>query len=257
MGSAWEAQKQGSVAVLTMDRPPLNLLRLDDMAELGAHLASLRGDPGIRAIVLTGRGSAFIGGADITTFGGTGPAEAKFALLGGQRVLRDMEEMEKPVVAAVNGYAFGGGCEVALACDIRICAQEARFGQLEINYGIMPGWGGTQRLPRVVGMGLAKDIILTGRTVDAAEAFRIGLVSRVTEGSALMETALEIAGMLASKPPVAIALAKEAINASAECSIPAGGALEADACAITMGTEDCLEGVRAFIEKRMPQFRGR
>ena len=207
--------------------------------------------------MLTGKGKAFIGGADVSQFKVLEPVTAKFGLQASQRVLRDMEEMEKPVIAAVNGYAFGGGCEVILACDIRICSEEARFGQLEINYGIIPGWAATQRLTRTVGFGRAKELVLTGRIISAPEALGMGLVSEVVPGGRLMDKARELAFMLASKAPVAMALAKEMVNASVECSIPVGGAFEAAACAITMGTEDCLEGVRAFMEKRDPEFKGK
>ncbi len=253
----WNVETDGPVATVTIDKPPLNLVMMDDIVELGQRLAELRQDPGVRAIVLTGNGKAFIGGADVSQFKAMDPVTAKFSLQAVQRVLRDMEEMEKPVLAAVNGYAFGGGCEIILACDIRICAERARFGQLEINYGIIPGWAATQRLTRVIGFGRAKDLILTGRIIDATQALGMGLVSEVVPGDELMEKAGELAGLLASKAPVAMALAKEMVNASSESSISVGGAFEAAACAITMGTEDCLEGVRAFMEKRDPEFKGK
>lgn len=257
MKSVWSLEKEGAVAVLTIDKPPLNLVHHEDIVELGEKLADLRQDPGTRAVLLTGAGQAFIGGADITQFERLDPVTAKFGLMAGQRILRDMEEMEKPVLAAVNGYAFGGGCEVALACDIRICSEEARFGQLEINYGVMPGWAGTQRLVKAVGVARAKDLVLTGRIIDPHEALMMGLVSQVVPADELMERAMKVASRLAAKAPVAMALAKEMVNAAAESSIPVGGAYEAAACAITMGTEDSLEGVKAFIEKRKPEFKGR
>ena len=255
--SAWKVEREGDVAVVTIDKPPLNLVVFDDMFELGKAMGELRSDPRIRAVVLTGAGQAFVGGADVKQFGVLDPVTARYELLAGQRVLRDIEEMEKPVIAAVNGVAFGGGCEIALACDIRICSEEARFGQLEINYGIIPGWAGSQRLVRIVGAGRAKELVLTGRVVDAREAHMIGLVSEIVPGPELMERAREIAGMLAAKPPIAVALAKEMVNAAADLSLPLGGSLEAAACAIAMGTEDCIEGVRAFVEKRKPDFKGR
>jgi len=146
---------------------------------------------------------------------------------------------------------------VALACDIRICNEYAKFGQLEINYGVMPGWAGTQRLTKIVGLGRAKDLVLTGRIVDAQEALMMGLVSRVVPAGSMMDEAKEVARLLASKAPVAMALAKEAVNAAAEASIPLGGALEAAVCAITFATEDSREGVKAFLEKRDPDFKGR
>jgi enoyl-CoA hydratase len=257
MESVWTVGKEGAVATLTLNRPPLNLVLFDNIVEMGEKLAELRADSEVRAVILTGTGGSFIGGADITQFEALDPVTAKFGLMAGQRILRDMEEMEKPVIAAVNGFAFGGGCEVALACDMRICSEEARFGQLEINYGVMPGWAGTQRLVKIVGLGRAKDLVLTGRAVDAQEALAMGLVSQVVPADQLMEKARKIASILAGKAPVAMALAKEMVNAAADCSIPLGGAYEAAACAITMGTEDCLEGVKSFVEKRKPQFKGR
>ena len=257
MESVWTLDKDGAVAVLTLNRPPLNLVLFENIVEMGEKLGALREDPEVRAIILTGTGAAFIGGADITQFEALDPVTARFGLMAGQRVLRDIEEMEKPVIAAINGFAFGGGCEVALACDLRICSEEARFGQLEINYGVMPGWAGTQRLTKIVGLGRAKDMVLTGRIVEPQEALMMGLVSQVVPAEALMEKAGKVAKILAAKAPVAMALAKELVNAAADCSIPLGGAFEAASCAITMGTEDCLEGVKSFIEKRKPQFKGR
>lgn len=257
MESVWTLEKDGAVAVLTLNRPPLNLVLFENIVEMGEKLGALREDPEVRAIILTGTGGSFIGGADITQFEALDPVTARFGLMAGQRVLRDIEEMEKPVLAAINGFAFGGGCEVALACDLRICSEEARFGQLEINYGVMPGWAGTQRLTKIVGLGRAKDMVLTGRIVEPQEALMMGLVSQVVPAEALMEKAGKVAKILAAKAPVAMALAKELVNAAADCSIPLGGAFEAASCAITMGTEDCLEGVRSFIEKRKPQFKGR
>lgn len=257
MPGVWTLQKKGGTAFCTIDKPPLNLVQMDDITELGVLLVELRNDPGVRVIVITGAGRAFIGGADVSQFAGAEPVAARYGLLAGQRVLRDMEEMEKPVIAAVNGYAFGGGCEVALACDIRICSESARFGQLEINYGILPGWAATQRLTRIVGFGRSKELILTGRTVDSAEAYRMGLVSEVVPDDELDSRVEELAGMLAEKAPIALALAKEMVNASAESSIPLGGALEATACALAMGTDDSLEGIKAFLERRKPDFKGR
>lgn len=257
MESVWKVEKDGAVAVLAIDRPPLNLVLHETMLEMAENLGALRADPEVRAIIITGTGGAFIGGADITQFEALDPVTAKFGLMAGQRILRDMEEMEKPVIAAVNGVAFGGGCEVALACDLRICSEEARFGQLEINYGVIPGWAGTQRLTRIVGLGRAKDIVLTGRVIEPAEALMMGLVSQVVPAGLLMDKAKEVASGLAAKAPVAMALAKEMVNSAAECSIPVGGAYEAAACAITMGTEDCIEGVTSFMERRRPQFKGR
>ena len=253
----WSAERDGRVALLRMDKPPLNLIHLDDVLEMAELIDVARQDPEVRAIVLTGTGKSFIGGADVSNFDELDVITAKYVLQAGQRILRDMEEMEKPVIAAINDFTFGGGCEVALACDIRVCNEYAKFGQLEINYGVMPGWAGSQRLVKVVGLGRAKDLVLTGRIIDAQEALMMGLVSRVVPADSLMEEAMEIARLLASKAPIAMALAKEAVNAAVDSSIPQGGAFEAMACAITFGTEDSREGVRAFLEKREPEFKGK
>ena len=253
----WSVTKEGRVAVMRMDKPPLNLIHLDDVFEMAELITEAREDPEVRAILLTGTGKSFIGGADVSNFTELDAVSAKYVLQAGQRILRDMEEMEKPVIAAINGFTFGGGCEVALACDIRICNEYAKFGQLEINYGVMPGWDGSQRLVKVVGLGRAKDLVLTGRIIDAQEALMMGLVSRVVPAERLMDEAMEIAKLLAGKAPIAMAFAKEAVNAAAEASIPLGGTLEAMACALTFGTEDSREGVRAFLEKRDPDFKGK
>ena len=184
---------------------------------------------------------------------------AKFGLQAGQRILRDMEEMEKPVIAAVNGFAFGGGCEVALACDIRICSEDARFGQLEINYGVMPGWAGTQRLTKIVGLGRAKDLVLTGRIIEPQEALMMGLVSQVVPaGRADGQGQGGGAACWRRKAPVAMALAKEMVNAAAECSIPVGRARTRPPRARSRwAPRTASRECSAFIEKREPDFKGR
>ena len=170
---------------------------------------------------------------------------------------RLLESMPKPTIAAVNGFAVGGGCELALACDIRYAAENAKFGQPEINLSVIPGWGGTQRLARAVGAGLAKDLILTGRTIDAAEALRIGLVSAVYPGAELLDRALETAAGLAKKSPVALSAAKDAANRALQGDLGAGLSYEAILFAALFATEDQVEGMRAFTEKREPHFKGR
>ena len=170
---------------------------------------------------------------------------------------RLLESMPKPTIAAVNGFALGGGCELALACDIRYASENAKFGQPEINLAVIPGWGGTQRLARAVGAGLAKDLILTGRTIDAAEALRIGLVSAVYPGAELLDRALETAPALAKKSPVALSAAKDAANRALQGDLGAGLSYEAILFAALFATEDQIEGMRAFTEKREPDFKGR
>jgi len=232
-----------------LDRPTLEALR-DRLRELGD-------DPEARVVVLTGAGErAFVAGADIKYMSGLGVEEAKAWGELGHEAGRLLETMPKPTIAAINGFALGGGCELALACDIRFASAAAKLGQPEINLGIIPGWGGTQRLARVAGLGVAKDLILTGRTVDAEEALRLGLVNAVYEPGALMERTLETARLLASKGPIALAAAKEAANRALAGDHSENLEREADRFGELFASEDTKEGLTAFTEKREPTFRG-
>jgi len=250
--------REDGIAVLTIARPEaLNALDLATLTELRDRLLELREDAEVRVVVLTGAGDrAFAAGADIKYMSGLGPDEAKEWGELGHEVGR-LLETGLPSIAAVNGLALGGGCELALACDIRYCASTAKFGQPEVNLGIIPGWGGTQRLARVCGAGIAKDLILTGRPVDTAEALRIQLVSAVFEPAELMEKAMETARLLAAKGSLALAAAKTAVNDALQGDHP--GNLEAEAAFFgeLFASEDAKEGLTAFAEKREPRFLGR
>jgi enoyl-CoA hydratase len=245
--------------VLTIDRPhALNALDVESLTTLRARLLELREDGETRVIVLTGAGErAFAAGADIKHMSGLDPAAAKEWGDLGHTVGQLLETSPRPTIAALNGFALGGGCELALACDLRYAARTAKLGQPEINLGIIPGWGGTQRLARVCGLGVAKDLILTGRTVDADEALRLGLVDAVFEPSELMERTLETARLLASKSPVALRAAKVALNHALQGDHVENLGREAGLFGDLFGSEDAKEGLVAFVEKREPRFHGR
>jgi len=248
------------IAVVTVNRPRvLNALNEATLSELEAAFKELETDDEVRAIILTGAGDrAFIAGADINELRALSSAhQAQAFARRGQELLAHIENLEKPVIAAINGYALGGGCEIAMACDIRLAADTAKLGQPEINLGIIPGYGGTQRLPRLVGRGMAKLLILTGDMIDAHEALRIGLVDRVVPAARLMDEARALARTLAEKPPIALALAKRAINVGMELDLASGCAYEASLFGLACATEDRVEGTSAFLEKRKPHFRGR
>jgi enoyl-CoA hydratase len=252
-------QRDDAVAVVTINRQEaLNALDRDTLTALRDRLRSLATDQDVRAIVLTGSGDrAFAAGADIMEMTPMGVLEAHGWGALGHECGRLLESMPKATIAAVNGLALGGGCELALACDIRYASENATFGQPEINLAIIPGWGGTQRLARAVGAGLAKDLILTGRTIDAAEALRIGLVSAVYPREELLDRALETAAALAKKSPVAFSAAKDAANRALQGDLGTGLSYEAILFSALFGTEDQKEGMTAFSDKREPRFEGR
>jgi enoyl-CoA hydratase len=252
-------ERDGAVALITLNRPAvLNALNVALVGELSAALAAIEADPSVHVAILTGAGErAFAAGADIaelnalpSVIGGAALARA------GQRLTLLMEGMRTPVIAAVNGFALGGGCELALGCDIRIASDRAKFGQPEINLGLIPGYGGSQRTARLAGRGMAMLLCLSGEMIDAAEALRIGLVERVVPHAELLTEAKRIAGVIATKSPLAVAAAKRAIDEGA--GLPLAAALEIEALHFgsLIGTRDFAEGTRAFLEKRPPVFTG-
>ncbi len=249
----------GRVATITIDREGvLNALNTALMEELLQTLSDLGSDQAVGAIVLTGTGErSFIAGADIKEMAGKTPLEARAYSELGQEIAHKLETMRKPTIAAVNGYALGGGCEMALACDVRLASENARFGQPEINLGIIPGWGATQRLARATNIGYAKELILTGRMIDASEALERGLVQHVYPPAELMPRTLELARAMAAKSPVALYYAKEATNRSLHGDIGGNLVHEADLYSLMFSTEDAREGLNAFVEKRDPTFIGK
>jgi enoyl-CoA hydratase len=251
-------ERDGAVAILTIDRPEKrNALSAAVRAELIAALDELRGDAEVRVLVVTGAGEkAFVAGADIAEFAERTPLEQRAAMTG-RRVFDEIAAFPKPVIAMINGFALGGGCELALACDLRVAADTAKLGQPEINLGIIPGGGGTQRLPRVVGTGQAMRLVLSGEIISAAEALRIGLVDVVHPAAELRERTLEVARGMAAKSPVALQMAKSAIRAAAEMPMAAGLAYETELFATCFASDDKREGVAAFLEKRPASFTGR
>jgi enoyl-CoA hydratase len=247
--------RDGAVAIVTLDRPEaMNALNVETLSALRDELRGLAED--VRVVVLTGAGErAFAAGADIKYMRDLDVAAAKEWGALGHETTGLLEAMPQPTIAAINGFALGGGCELALACDVRYASPKAKLGQPEINLGIIPGWGGTQRLARVCGIGVAKELILTGRTVDAEEALRIGLVNAVHDP--VLDKALETAQLLASKSPIALAAAKATINRALAGDALGNLAAEADDFGDLFSSADAKEGLAAFAEKREPNFVGR
>jgi enoyl-CoA hydratase len=258
-GAGLRIAVDGRVATVTINRPDvLNALNTALLEELLATLTDLGADPGVGVLVLTGEGDrSFIAGADIKEMAGKTPLEARAYSELGQEIAHKLETMRKPTIAAVNGYALGGGCEMALACDVRLASENAEFGQPEINLGIIPGWGASQRLARATNIGYAKELILTGRRVDAAEALERGLVQHVYPAAELMPAAWKMAAEMASKSPVALYYAKEATNRSLHGDIGGNLVHEADLYSLMFSTDDAREGLSAFVEKRQASFVGK
>ncbi len=246
------------IAVITLNRPKvLNALNSQLMGELSRAAAEAKNDPAVKVVVLTGAGDkAFAAGADIGELAELGPVEAVEYARRGQRVTREIELLGKPVIAAVNGFALGGGCEVAMACTLRVAADTARFGQPEVNLGIIPGYGGTQRLARLVGKGRALDLVLTGRMVPAEEALHMGLVNQVVPAAELMDAVRKLAGTLMGKGPLALRYCIDAVHGGLDMSLEDGLNWEAHLFGLSAGTGDMKEGTSAFLEKRKPAFKG-
>jgi enoyl-CoA hydratase len=257
-GNTILVEREGRVAILTVNRPDkLNALNDQVRVDLLAALAGIETDDAIGAVVITGAGEkSFIAGADIGEFAGRTPFDQREAMRS-PRIFDIMSTFPKPVIAMINGFCLGGGCELALSCDLRIASEKARFGQPEIKLGLIPGGGGTQRLPRLVGLGHALRLILTGDMIDAAEAKSIGLVEMVVPADELRAKTLELAGKIASFSPLTVRVAKEAVRASHKLSIEDGVAYERDLFCLCFSTADKEEGVKAFLEKRPAQWTGR
>jgi enoyl-CoA hydratase len=246
------------IATITINRPDkLNALNASVIRELGEAAAAVEADPAVRGVILTGAGpKAFVAGADISELASQTPLEGKARSLAGQAVFRRFEAMRKPVVAAINGFCLGGGCELAMACHIRIASETARFGQPEVKLGIGPGYGATVRLPRLVGRGRAIQLLLTGEMIDAQEAWRIGLVNRVVPAAALGTEAETMLGTILDQGPLAVAAVLEAVDAGYEMPTPEALLLEANHFGLLSSTSDMREGMAAFLEKRKAAFRG-
>ncbi|HMK30303.1 MAG TPA: enoyl-CoA hydratase-related protein [Terriglobales bacterium] len=252
-------EKKGAIAYITINRPKvLNALNMATMEELRSAFSSIKGDPEVRVVILTGAGEkAFIAGADINELARNNPVEAKQYTHRGQAVLDLIENLGKPVIACINGFALGGGCEIAMACTMRFANETAKLGQPEVKLGIIPGYGGTQRLPRLVGKGRAMQLVLTGEMITAQEAARIGLVNEVTAAAELIPRAEAVAHKIIANAPLAIEYAMEAVNRGMEMTLAEGLFLEATLFAVSCATEDKKEGTSAFLEKRPAQFRGK
>lgn len=247
---------ENKIAILKLNRPEkLNALNLEVLRELNRVVEELEKDSEILCVIITGEGRAFCAGADIDQMLDMDPIEAMEFSETGQNILSKIENSKKVYIAAINGYALGGGCEIAMACDIRVMQRGAKIGQPEINLGIIPGFGGTQRLPRLVGVGKAKELILTGRTLGEEEALRIGLVEEIAENA--LERAMEIAREISKKGPISLYYAKELVNKSLFQDLSTALEMERIFFSNLFSTEDQKEGMRAFLEKREPKFKGK
>ena len=245
------------IAVLTVNRPDkLNALHSQTIAEMGEHLEALAGRDDVGAIILTGAGRAFVAGADIAELAESSAAAMHALSVRGQRVFRMLETSSKPTIAAVNGFALGAGCELAMSCHIRIAGDGAKFGQPEVKLGLGPGYGGTQRLPRLVGRGRALELLLTGAIIDANEAHRIGLVNRVVPGADLLTASKALATEMLKQAPLALAACIEAVDVGLENDLDAGLAIEARAFGMLTASNDMKEGTAAFLAKRPANFTG-
>ena len=252
-------EKKNSIAYVTVNRPKvLNALNMATMEELRAAFHDIKNDSSVRVVIFTGSGEkAFIAGADIGELSRNNAVSAKEYTHRGQSVLNLIENLGKPVIACINGFALGGGCEIAMACTMRLASENAKFGQPEVKLGIIPGYGGTQRLPRLVGKGIAMQLVLAGEMISAQEAHRIGLVNEITAPGDLVPRAEAIAQKIIANAPLAVQYAMEAVNRGMEMTLPEGLYLEAVLFGVACATEDKTEGSTAFLEKRAPAFKGK
>ncbi|MFL0268587.1 short-chain-enoyl-CoA hydratase [Candidatus Clostridium radicumherbarum] len=249
-------EKENHIAIVTINRPKaLNALNSETLFELDQTIDDLLKDEDIYVVLITGAGEkAFVAGADISEMKDLNVLQGRKFSMFGNKVFRKIENMEKPVIAVLNGFTLGGGCELAMACDIRIASTKAKFGQPEVGLGITPGFGGTQRLSRLVGMGIAKELLYTGKVIDSNEAYRIGLVNKLIEPEILMEEAKNLANTIAANAPIAIKLCKSAINNGMQVDIDTAIMYEADIFSECFSTNDQKEGMEAFLEKRSKKF---
>lgn len=250
-------EREGNVAIVTINRPKaLNALNSETLHDLDNVVEHLEGENDVYAVILRGAGEkSFVAGADIAEMKDLNEEEGKnFGLLG-NKVFRRLENLDKPVIAAISGFALGGGCELAMSCDIRIASEKAKFAQPEVGLGITPGFGGTQRLPRIVGDAIAKEMIYTGKIVKADEALRIGLINKIVAPEVLMDEAMKMALMIAGNAPIAVKLCKDAINRGTQVDIDAAIVVEAEDFGKCFATEDQVEGMSAFVERREKNFK--
>jgi enoyl-CoA hydratase len=249
--------KEG-MGLVTISRPKaMNALNEDVLEELLQVFTAIEKDENVKAVILTGEGKAFVAGADIAQMSGLNALQGRNMMILGHKVMNLIESIEKPVIAAVNGFALGGGCELSMACDIRIASEKAKFGQPEVGLGIIPGFGGTQRLARLVGKGMAKYLIMTAEIIPASEAYRIGLVEKIVAPEELMETAETVARTIMSKAPIAIGTAKSAINNGYDMDMKSASKFEIETFTAAFGSDDKAEGMKAFLEKRPPEFKNK
>jgi enoyl-CoA hydratase len=253
LNDAVRTERDGALVIVTIDHPPVNAINRAVTQGIVQALNDAEADPGCRALIITGAGPKFFSaGADVTEFGSSGAD----TIAAGQALTLAMERSRLPIVAAVNGIAYGGGCELSLACDVRIAASNARFGQPEIKLGIIPGWGGTQRLPRLIGRTAALHLLLTGDPIDAAHALQLGLVFNVVESEGLLDSARELAGLYASRAPLALAATKRAVAEGLDRPIAEGLEAEGREFVNILASQDAVEGITAFLEKRPPMWTG-
>jgi len=248
-------EKQYPIGIIKINRPEsLNALNIETLGEIRDAVTSLNNEEDIKVLIFTGEGKAFIAGADIKQMKDMNENDAREFCNMGQKIFDIIEHLDKPVIAAVNGFALGGGCELAMACDIRIASENAKFGQPEVNLGIIPGFGGTQRLPRLVGKGIAKELIFTGDLIDAQTALRIGLVNKIVSAEKLLDETMIMAQKIASKGPIAVLIAKSVINRGMETDLAKGLSFEREAFVQCVASGEAKEGMDAFVEKRMPNW---
>lgn len=251
-------EKDDNIGILYINRPKaLNALNVATIQEIGKAIDEVKMDDEIKVLIVTGAGDkAFVAGADITGFMGFSPAQARYYTDEGEHIFRKLDVLPKPVIAAVNGFALGGGCELAMACDIRLASDNALFGLPEVSLGVIPGYGGTQRLPRLIGEGRAKELTFTAGVIDANEAYRVGLVNHVYPAAELLDQAKKLARKMMKNAPLSVAYAKLAIGQGLQGDLDSGLRIESNFFGLCVASEDMKEGTQAFVEKRKPQFKG-